>query len=299
MTINNLQIALQAIDFISFFYLLGLLLIRVIVLPRDTAVIDKVQSNWQQQFIFNLIILSLTGSLLLLIRVMLMSGDDVVNAIQLIPAVMQKSHYGNVWLIHLISLIGLWVLILLALNNHRMWPVMLMLIVSLVVAWSYSATSHAADQGDFTIDEITDWAHMFTTAVWGGSIIAGAGFLFPTIKRLPASSLILIECMRRLSRILLIMVPIVLLTGLTNVVLHTKDYMTLLNHSYGQILLTKLAFVVLMLMIGAFNRYKIQSDTSGGQIATKLHISFKLDVFLLIAAVICASALIQTMPARG
>lgn len=261
--------------------------------------------RWQRLFTITLSVLTVTGLALLVVRIMDMSDESVLQSVQLIPTVLKQTHFGIVWGLHLATLFALWLSWLLTKQQSGRFSAYLMLLLFAVMAFTYSASSHAADGGDFTLTELNDWLHIIFTAIWGGGIFAATCFVLPSLQQIQAEHITFTHAVRKLSRLFILAVFMVLVTGVVNVAIRVNSFTQLLDHSYGYVLLWKTGLVALMLALGAISRYKLCAvmhnplsvpDNQNSSVRNLLTL-FRVDAVLVSLVLVFAAILIQSMPA--
>jgi uncharacterized cupredoxin-like copper-binding protein len=125
-----------------------------------------------------------------------------------------------------------------------------------ILAFSRSASGHAADAGDFTLKEWVDWTHLMAASVWVGSVLVVLLAVFPELARLEASdSKFIAQFANRFSRSSGIALGVVILAGTYNAWLRLGSFSALLDTLYGRMLDVKLLFVGLAIALGAINRF--------------------------------------------
>jgi copper resistance protein D len=99
-----------------------------------------------------------------------MSGSSGFAALPFVPDVLSSTRQGVLWYVNSVALAAL---IATDLTGSRLvrpivtWTVLVSLCV---LAATKAASSHAADNGDFTLVEISQLFHLLATAVWAGAI---------------------------------------------------------------------------------------------------------------------------------
>ena len=184
---------------------------------------------------------------------------------------------------------------------------MLALLYALTLSWS--ATSHAADAGDFTSPEWIDSLHLAAAASWGGGIFATVLFLLPAFRRDAARKRKLIEAsLRRLSALSATALAIVVASGVLNARLRLGSLAQLLDSAYGRVLLGKILLVAAMAALGGINRFFLiprvsrwAQETRGTQagsaeVLRRLRLSLRIDAVLVLLILAAAAMLIGGMP---
>jgi copper resistance protein D len=256
MDIGQVHIAIKAIDFWALFACIGLLIARVGLLPPVAFGIEGVTPRWHRLLGLMLALLTATGLALLLVRVMAMSSSSPAETLRILPSVLLQTHFGRIWALHLLSLLLLWIGWVISWRTPGRGAASFMLTAVALTAFTYSASSHAADSGDFTLAELNDWLHVLFASLWGGGVLASAIFIFPIFRKRPGQSRALIgEMVSRLSSLSALALALVLVTGIYNAAIRLGSFNELMDSSYGHILGIKLILVTAMAIIGLANRF--------------------------------------------
>jgi putative copper resistance protein D len=306
MSVDSLHIALKAVDFWALFACVGLVLARIGLLPAAAFDDPAVKLGWQRRLGFALGLLTVTGVALLLIRTMEMGDSTPLEAFRTLPAVLQQTHYGHVWALHLLSLTVLWLGWLAFSRSRGRGSASLMLVALAVTVFTYSASSHAADRGDFTLGELCDWLHVLGGALWGGGILATALFSMPMLRRRGVWHRAWIgETVDRLSTLSAVSFVLVLATGLYNAASRLDRLSDLASDSYGYTLSIKLILVAALAGIGAINRFVLvpkvkhwatDPTVTADRPPRRIMVALWIDTILVLLILSAAAVLVQRMP---
>lgn len=306
MYINAIHIAVKVVDFAALFTAIGLLLARLVLLPSEAFEIPSVARKWGRLLGVALMLLTITGLMLFLVRVMQMSGMRSTEAIGLLPSVLRQTHFGKAWTVHLLGLLVLWVCWSAHAQLSRRWPTRIMLALLYLLTLTYSATSHAADAGDFTVAEWNDCVHLAAAASWGGGIFATLLLIAPSFfEDVDRNRKFLNYMLRRLSTVSATALLFVVISGITNMTIRLSDLDSLVNSSYGHVLIGKLLLVAVMVAIGGINRLVLIPGVARlvkrprGEKSRSLRwllVSLRVDAILVLLILTAASMLIQRMP---
>lgn len=305
MGVYQLHTALKALDFWALFGCIGLLVSRVALLPAAAFGLPQFAARWQRLLGLLLAMLTVTGVLLPLTRVMEMGEATLATAVLMLPAVLQQTHFGHIWVLHLVGLLLLWISWFGANEDAGRGSATAMLTTAVLIAWTYSATSHAADRGDFSPAQIGDWLHVIATSLWGGGIL-GSGMLLPTLGKLAARQRLLFgQLVSRLSMLSAVALMLVLVSGVYNATTRISSVEQLLHTSYGHVLTVKLLLVAAMAVIGVLNRFILVSATlrwAAGQNPAenrpvrRFITAIRVDMVCVLLVLCAAALLIQSMP---
>lgn len=316
------------LDHLALITVLGVLSCRLWVLPQAEVIEDRGIGGtaWvrlRRLLGMALVVLTVTGFLLLAARALQMSRQPPGALPEVLPTVLMKTHYGRVWLIRTGALVGLWLGWWGLRRTGRTSLPALMFGGAAIMVWSYSATGHAADWGDFTWTEWLHWLHVLSASLWAGGLLAFLLALFPVlIPQSAAHKAFLAETMHRLSVIAVFAVIGVWATGLFNAAVQLGSVPALWETGYGRMLAIKGSFVLLLMVFWSLNRFAVvpvlrawlaafrrlhpvkappRSPRSRGRVGTLIVWHRRLmivEAVLFAAVLLCAVLLALEMPPR-
>jgi putative copper export protein len=250
-------------DLLALFVIFGVLSCRLWVLPRGTVIADREPNSaaWpalKRLLGWSLALISVTSFLVLTARSMQMSRQPLSAMPSVLPTVLLQTHYGSVWLMRTGALAVLWLGWWSLQRTGRTYVPALMFCMAAVIAWSYSATGHAADWGDFTWTEWMHWLHILNASLWTGSMLAAALALSSLlVPRTPEHKTFIAETMHRLSYISTFAVIGVLVTGAFNATMQMASVQALWETDYGRMLAIKLSIVLTVIILWMLNRFAV------------------------------------------
>lgn len=102
---------------------------------------------------------------------------------------------------------------------------------------------------------LSDWVHLLAAAPWVGGLFGFALVVWPVFKGKPTEERerILGAVVPRFSRVAVTSLLLLAVTGVYGALLHVASWEALVTTGYGQALLVKLALLVPILGIGAYN----------------------------------------------
>lgn len=259
-----------------------------------------------------------------------MSGNSVRTAMPLLPAVIMKTHFGKVWLIRMAAL-ALFAISMRSGKKYRdrQMFLSLLLFIGAVIAFTHSATGHAADSGDFSVAELADLLHLAGSLVWAGGLFVLSLVVLPdmvTAGNLAARPLAAAAA-ARFSRIAGIVVGSIVITSLYNAWIYVGSLEALFGSPYGKTIIAKIVLFILLLVLAVFNRYisvpylhewagqAIVSQSAfrrvivslvtlavrtpkGDLIASRFLRTMKIEAFLMLGLLLCVAMLRHEVPAR-
>lgn len=186
-----------------------------------------------------------------------MSGTPLPEVFPVLPTVVFRTHYGAVWRTRMSVLILLVILLPLGRRYGQSRGFLLFLLaLAAAVSMTESASGHAADAGDFSMVELADWLHLLAASVWAGGLFALSLTILPAlVKTGDHESPLLADAASRFSRIAGLAVPIMVLSALSNAWTYVGSMDALVKSSYGWTIIAKIALLVMLLGMGALNRY--------------------------------------------
>jgi putative copper export protein len=229
----------------------GGLVLEQLIIPSDFLNLTATRGRLRRWITVCLFLLLLTTISELVIRALEMSRAPLTAAFVALPEVISRTHLGAVLTVRIAGLV------LAALLSLALAPVLraLCLLAVLGVALTFSLTAHAADWGDLTVSTVVDWTHVVAASAWTGGLGGLAWVLFhpqPTWQEATLGVL-----MRRFARLAGVCLLAVVLTGSYNAWVQLEAPARLWTTTYGRVLLIKLLVVVILVWLGAVNRYVV------------------------------------------
>lgn len=186
----------------------------------------------------------------------ILSGGGYLGALW---TTLTQTRYGTLWLIR----VGLLLVFAAALLGVGWWwpkrrPVMAAaaLVLAALLPLPFSLLAHAAAQPAGRATAIAfDLVHLLGAAVWVGGLFVLVATLVPTLRDLTphGRQVVLGRALPRFSLLALVAWGTMALTGVYAALLQVGNLSALTGTPYGQTLLVKLALIVPLLGLGAFN----------------------------------------------
>ncbi len=303
MHIHPLYVAISACDIVALCLALGALSCRAWVAPAGPSYLDR--PLWWLTGT-GILALATSSAALLIGRTMEMSGSPFTQSLTLLPAVLQHTRFGQIWLVRPAVLLALALFWWRGSHKHTPANAIVMLVLVAVIAFTRSATGHPADMGQFTPAEWVDWIHLLAIGVWVGSLLSMVLVAFPAIFAARPGMDSTLAIAERLSRLAGRALLAILVTGVVSARHYVVTLHNLTDTAYGRVLLVKLAFVAGAIALGALNRYGIlpQLRRAATAAATAAPVApvrllaraIRLEVLVLLGAVITAAVLLHAMP---
>jgi copper transport protein len=165
-----------------------------------------------------------------------------------------------------------------------------------VLLWGFTLGSHAASGGISA--SIIDWLHLSAAAVWVGGLPAVLVTFqgVPDTERIPLAR----PLVPRISQVAGVALLIMIVTGTAAAWRNVGALRGLVESFYGRVLLTKLALVLVIVALGALNRFVFRPRIASGQngrTLTRFRLSVAVEVALAAAILLAVAVLTITPPA--
>ncbi len=215
----------------------GTLALDVLALPRDAPERALARARLRRWLLLGVLALAVAWGGELVMRAQTMSGGDLATAIRAVPTVLRRTHFGAIWAARAGLIVVLFAIAFVSTGAARA----IGFILAIGLALSTSLTGHAADRGDVSVAVLVDWAHVLAAMTWAAE---------PTWSP-PA----LAATLRRFSRLAAFCLLLVVLTGSYSAWTQLSDISNFWTTAYGRTLAVKLTLVLLLVWLGATNRY--------------------------------------------
>ena len=235
--------------------MLGLLACRLAVLSRECH--GAAERSTLHLLGGAVAVVTLASAGILLSRTLELNGGAWQALFVDMRLALRVTHFGHVWRWRIPALVLLW----LAWGWRLRWPRHawtdgLMVLAAAAIALTRSQTGHPADHGDFTLSVWVDWWHLLAAGTWVGSLFAVSLAVFPSLLRAGDHAVASTAAMfQRLSTLSGSALALLLACGIYNAAQQLDSIEALWTTRYGITLDIKLLIVLMMIALGAHNRY--------------------------------------------
>lgn len=229
-----------------------------------------------------------------------------------VGTLLTDSRWGHAWLV-LLVLVAVATLAALLLRRgerpaHPGRAAMGMLAVpGLAAALAMAWAGHASSGTDATLGIAIDTVHGWATALWLGGLLALAVLAVPALAALPADDRVRLGAavVVRFSALAVGAVVVLVVTGVYRALAELPSLDALWTTSYGVALLVKLLIFVVMLGVGAWNRFVIHPrleraalglDPGGDVALARLRVSVRAEVVLAVLVLVAVAVLVGIPP---
>jgi copper resistance protein D len=219
-------------------------------------------------------------------------GDlSVRAAIPFLPQVIRETHFGHVWIWSFPLTLALLVVAWTPGRGPLRTAILSLVACALLLLGSFS--SHAIDRGRIAV--IVYFTHEVAAALWIGAIL---GLWFGAVRGKLGSAWIL-QAAPRVSGVAGWTVTILIMSGLYTAYYSLgADPHRLIDAAYGRTLVDKVCAAMLVLLIGAYNRYWLMPTVSESSAQRSLLRNVGVEFVLLVGVLGLAALLANTPPAH-
>ena len=275
------------------------------------GLVDRLHSGIWRLLGLSLAVMAVCSAAGLLVRAAEMTGRPLLSVWPILSAVAFHTHFGQVMLARIAAAALAFAVFLAAPKAGRArWPLFLLAGIVAIASMTESMTGHAADKGDLSLAEAMDWLHLAAVSVWGGGLIVLSASVLPGLLRAgPEAAPLTAVMARRFSTAAGMAVFVVLATSLYGAWVNVGGLAALPGTPYGRLLIGKTGLFVLLMGLGAFNRYvsvpRLQPTGDPGtdgpglvNALSRFRVKVGAEAALVLAVLLLATLLRHEMPAK-
>ncbi|WP_244808399.1 MULTISPECIES: CopD family protein [Caballeronia] len=250
-----LRLAFVALQNISFAIVVGALL--------SDAWLSRRTSRWQTRLSWHLLLTLRIASFAVLfssasafwIHCALMSDSTLAEAGPAVRSMLVETGFGHAWLAGAGSMLVVTILSLAQSGRPIRFKRVLWLALA-SVALSRSHAGHPVDAGALSVPVWVDWFHLLSISVWVGLVLVTTFVVLPRMFSAPVAERANSSAfVRSLSDAATLALVVLFITGAYNGWRGVNTSESLVTSTYGQVLLLKLALVLIAAALGAHNRF--------------------------------------------
>ena len=168
------------------------------------------------------------------------------------------------------------------------WPAFLL---ALALVWSYPLSGHQATEPNASVvGQVADWVHLVTAMLWVGGVLTLAVVVWPLAPDLRRTAFL------RFSRIAIGLVAALVVAGTVVAIERLPAVSDLWETSYGQILLAKVALVLVALAWGGIHHTFVRPRLKRGERTPGVGRSLLGDSAVAMAVLLVAAVLVNGAP---
>jgi putative copper export protein len=259
-----LEAIVSAISYIALVLLLGQLVAAGFLLPNGAPVeLRRALVAWAA--LASLIFLGATSIGLLVQGAKIQRG---MPSQELLLRYLTMTQSGSVWLARTGYGIALALILWTLRREAGLNTIRLLAVLALPLVASRSLTSHAvAVREDAALAVAVDATHLIFTALWAGGLAALWRLFYLSTRQSSPPLQWAAQLVNRFSRLALVSVALLLITGLYQIWIHVGSLDVLKSTDYGNVLILKLALFIVMLGLGALNLFYTKPELARAAVA--------------------------------
>jgi putative copper resistance protein D len=229
-----------------------------------------------------------------------MSGsNNFASDLSLVPTILSSTHQGTLWYINSVAIAVLLVGTLSITSTSKRAATWAAVVSLLALAFTKAASGHAADDGDFTLAEFSQFLHILSTSVWSGCVLVSGLVVLPRLHR-NTTAATLWSFGGRLSTTVTWALAALLVSGIYTSDRELNNTLSeLWTSSWGKILIVKIAFVLIAILLGAMGRFLCLGRPAEGERAA-LMVRLLFTEAAVMICILCLSGLLgNTAPAMS
>ena len=288
------------LDYWLLFNLAGLVLIRLWLTTDSPVVAENAFNGWMRSWFVYSLSYSANSMIVLLLDIVELTGEPLSATTGSSLPMLMDSYFGVTWAVRSAIVVGLmaltvWFMYLAPGSGAAVAGLCL-----LMLSFTYSATSHAANQGNLTPLQLAHWLHLVAAMVWAGAILGAYQHLELTVKE-AAGVTQLGGCLDKLSQLAALAFVPVLAGGLYTAWSLMAGRLDLLSEPYSQRLAVKLLLVAGMLVVAVRLRVNYIPAMKNGELEApgaieKVQKVLSVDRALVAMVLLLASGLTHQIP---
>lgn len=224
-----------------------------------------------------------------------MSGSTrFQETLALVPTILSSTRQGGLWYANSIALA---VMLGVRFLGGRSFSIGMEIAGLCVLAATKAASSHASEEGDLTLAEISQLVHILATSVWAGSVVISGFFIVPRLAALDAVAA-LWSYGSRLSKTVTWALAMLLLSGFYTAWHDIHGNISALwTGAWGRTLLAKIAFVGFAMSLGSLTRFRCLRRPASPDRASAMTRLLRFEAIVMMAILCISGLLANTNPA--
>jgi copper transport protein len=290
-----LQTAARWLAFIGFFALLGTIASLIAIVPSlerqgRSSFAQAVKGRAIFVGLVSAVMLAIVESARLVLQHHALTLDDVTLSY---ASLLGTTTWGTAWLVRTQAVIAVLLAMLLARRVTRWWYRASVATAALAVVGITAGMAlggHAAAVVPMLPALGVDMAHLVSAGTWIGTLGLLLIVVLPLLQSDAATALIAV---RTFSRIAIVAVATMLVTGVVSAVSHVGSWNAVLQSAYGQVLLLKLGVVLGVLSLGARNQLRMRNERkSSGERVASIRASGRVELVAAMVVLLVTSVLV-------
>lgn len=282
---SSSQIFLQSLQYLCFAAITGILFFNLLLTKGPLP--DRMSSRTRGYILLSYTGLAISILLSLPLKVTIDAGVGWQNAFNglYLKEVLQSTQFGTIWIIEIILLITLLIPLFFMMRNHfNKYTLFLsfVLMSSLMVCKAF--IGHTNDTTHQYLAVTMGFLHLLSMALWLGGLLAILVIMPKSYnpKMTDDKKTFYWSIIQKFSSWAFLFVSILIISGVYSSFQHIPTLHSLLNTTYGQILIIKIGLMFMMLGFGVY--HFIRGKRKAKKLGLSTGIEFSLGIIVLIVA---------------
>ncbi|MGE1163987.1 copper resistance protein CopC [Peribacillus simplex] len=281
---DSINVFLQSLQYICFAALTGILFFQLSLMKGSRLFEASSRARLYLWLSYAGLAFSIFCSLPL--KVTIDAGVGWADAFNgtFIKEVLNATSFGTIWIIEILLLLLLFLVIYFMLENTliKALPFLSFIIIAILMVCK-ALTGHTAAVPNQVLAVLMDFLHLLSMALWLGGLLALLVIL-PGLANRQADDkkTFYWSIIQRFSRWSFLFVIILIISGIYSSLQHVPTIHSLINTTYGQLLLAKIGLMLVMIVLGAFHYFRGKKRVK--KLGYSVGMEFGLGIVVLIVA---------------
>ncbi|RRN68618.1 hypothetical protein EI200_19025 [Peribacillus simplex] len=281
---DSINVFLQSLQYICFAALTGILFFQLSLMKGSRLFEASSRARLYLWLSYAGLAFSIFCSLPL--KVTIDAGVGWADAFNgtFIKEVLNATSFGTIWIIEILLLLLLFLVIYFMLENtlNKSLPFLSFIIIAILMVCK-ALTGHTAAVPNHVLAVLMDFLHLLSMALWLGGLLALLVIL-PGLANRQADDkkTFYWSIIQRFSRWSFLFVIILIISGIYSSLQHVPTIHSLINTTYGQLLLAKIGLMLVMIVLGAFHYFRGKKQVK--KLGYSVGMEFGLGIVVLIVA---------------
>jgi copper resistance protein D len=213
------------------------------------------------------------------------------EALALVPTILTATRQGGLWYANSLALALLAAAQFFGSGRAASAATRIEIAALCVLASTKAASSHASEEGDFTLAEISQFLHLLATSIWAGAIVVSGLLVVPRLAALAGASA-LWSYGSRLSKTVTWALGVLVLSGLYTSWRDMHGTISpLWTTPWGRILAAKGVLVALAVFLGSLTRFRCLGRPATSKRAAAMRNLMRSEAAVM-AVILCLSGVL-------
>ncbi|MGE7186986.1 copper resistance protein CopC [Peribacillus sp. NPDC006672] len=281
---NSINVFLQSLQYICFAALTGILFFQLSLMKGSR--LFEVSSRARLYLWLSFAGLAFSIFFSLPLKVTIDAGVGWADAFNgtFIKEVLNATSFGTIYIIEILLLLLLFLVIYFMLENslNKSLPFLSFIIIAILMVCK-ALTGHTAAVPNQVLAVLMDFLHLLSMALWLGGLLALLVILPGLADRQAEDKKTFYwSIIQRFSRWSFLFVIILSVSGIYSSLQHVPTIHSLINTTYGQLLLAKIGLMLIMIVLGAFHYFRGKKQVK--KLGYSVGMEFGLGIVVLIVA---------------